>query len=169
RTEEGKCLVSLAAKGAHRLAGEFISRRLRASMAGCEGDSLTDKREVEPEVMPAELQHPRRGGGRLTEERHIIFVVPEHGLAAGGPQHLVTFHDLPHFVVPLRTERRGQHRHRRLALGLGEIPYTPTRIKARRQVPVQARKNHLVSPNSRVSIGHWCGASGRPFSQDVLL
>ena len=29
-----------------------------------------------------------------------------------------------------------------------------TRIKARRQVPVQAQKNQLVSPNSRVSVAH---------------
>jgi hypothetical protein len=29
-----------------------------------------------------------------------------------------------------------------------------TRIKARRQVPVRAQKNHLVSLNSRVSIVH---------------
>ena len=44
-----------------------------------------------------------------------------------------------------------------------------TRIKARRQVPVQAQKNHLVSPNSRVSVGHWCDVSGWLFSPVVLL
>ena len=44
-----------------------------------------------------------------------------------------------------------------------------TRIQARRHVPVQAQKNHLVSPNSRVSVGHWCDVSGWLFSPVVLL
>jgi Homeodomain-like domain-containing protein len=52
---------------------------------------------------------------------------------------------------------------------LNELPRPGTRTKARRQVPVTARRNHLVLLNFHVSAEHWCGVSGPPFSLTVLL
>ena len=37
----------------------------------------------------------------------------------------------------------------------GQAPRPHTRIKARRQVPVWARKNQFETPNSHVSVVHW--------------
>ena len=77
-------------------------------------------------MVPAELNHPRLGGGRLAEERDIIFIAPEHRLAARFSQQLVGLDDLQNLLVPLRTQRRCQHRQHGLALGFCEVAHAQT-------------------------------------------
>src|SRR5262249_43808631 len=123
RTKQGESLVSLATKGTHRFAFEFVDRRLRAGVAGRERALFAGKRDVKAEMVAAELNHPRLGDRRLAEERDIIFIAPKDRLAARFSQHLVALDDLQNLLVPLRTQRRGQDRLHGLALRLGKVAH----------------------------------------------
>ena len=74
-------------------------------------------------MVPAELNHPRLGGGRLAKERDIIFFLPENRLAARFFQHLVGLDDLQNLLVPLRTQRRCQNRQHGVALRFCEVAH----------------------------------------------
>src|SRR5262249_14933235 len=123
RTKQGERLVSLATQGPHRFAFEFVNRRLRAGVAGRERAFLAGKSDVEAEMVPAELNYPGLGGGRLAEKRDIIFIAPKNRLAARFFQHLVALDDLQNLFVALRTQRRGQHRQHGVGLRLGKVAH----------------------------------------------
>src|SRR5262249_50694402 len=112
-----------ATQGTHRFAFEFVNRRLRAGMARRKRAFLASKRDVEAEMVPAELNHPRLGGGRLAEERDIIFIAPKDRLAARFFQPLAGLAVLQTLPVPLRTQCSRQARQHGLALRLGEVAH----------------------------------------------
>jgi hypothetical protein len=109
--------------------------------------------------MSSELDHPRLSSGGLAHERNVILVVPEHRGSTTSTrtptpsrtsavvllQHLVSFDDLRDFLVPLSTQSRCNHCHRRLTLRLGEVAYAQTsafdegRRKVRPALPLQRR------------------------------
>ncbi len=116
-------------------------------MARGEGVFIADQRDVQTQMMSAELNHPRPSGGGLTEERNIIFIVSKHrrSTATAGParsaasagstrsaatagsaavgffQDLVALDDLHHLFIAPRAQGRRHQRHGRVALRFREI------------------------------------------------
>jgi hypothetical protein len=87
-------------------------------------------RDVDPEVVAAELHHPRLGRGRLAEDRQVVQVLPEHrplaalalalaALALG--QLLVAVHDVEDLLVAAFAQDGGDHFHRLAPLPLGQV------------------------------------------------
>ena len=77
RTQQSECLVRFATERAHCLAFELINRRVRSGEARRECALPAEKRDIQPEVMSTELNHPRLRGRRLAEQGNAIFVAAE--------------------------------------------------------------------------------------------
>ena len=116
-----------------------------AGQAGRHHAVRADDRDVDRQMMPAELDHPRGRRGRRAEDRQVVLVLSEDNPAsasatrrsaassgrgartAAGPsaslilEHLVAVHDLGDLVVAVSTEHRGHQRERGLALGGGHV------------------------------------------------
>src|SRR5579863_10449688 len=95
----------------------------------------SDNRDVDGEMVPAELNHPGRSCRRSPEERNVVLVESEasaaaassspvgsRSLTATGPpasgilQDLIAVHDVGDLVVTLAAQGCGNQRERRLAL-----------------------------------------------------
>ena len=61
---------------------EFVNCRLAPVWLGASVPCSAGERDVEAEMMPAELNHPGLGGGRLSEKGNEIVVASEIGPAA---------------------------------------------------------------------------------------
>ncbi len=114
----------------------LVNGGLRAGVAGRERAVLADKGYVQPEMVPAELNHPRLRGRRLAEKGNVIFIAAERRPATRRLQQLIGLDDLIDFFVALRTQRRRQHRHGGVLLRLGEIAHAQTGASesSRRQI-----------------------------------
>src|SRR3954468_23175713 len=75
-------LVVLVAERTDRPPFECVARGLRRRQARRHGRLASRQCQVDGEVMPAELQHPRRRDRRRADEREIVLVLPEAHAAA---------------------------------------------------------------------------------------
>src|SRR5690348_11355167 len=110
---------------------------------------LADHRDIDTQVMTAELHHPGLDRGWLAENRQVIEVGPEHrpltaafafaaftlaALALG--QSLIAVHDIDDLLIAALTEHGGERRHRQVPLRLGQIAkrYAVARHHAHRKI-----------------------------------
>src|ERR1035441_9661947 len=136
RVDECKALVVFTAAAPNGLAVQNVLRRLGGRQAGRHYCVRADHRDVDREMMPAELNHPGRGCRRGSEERNVVLVESEANpaaasacrrgtcasLAATGPtapgvlEDLISVHDVGDLLVALAAQGCGNERERRLAL-----------------------------------------------------
>ena len=119
RVDQRKRLVVLVAERTDRPAFEFVDRGLRGRKAGRHARLASRHRQIDRQVMTAELQHPRRRHRRRSQEGEEVLVLGEPGTAsaargrpaacpalAPSPEHSVGAHDLPDLPIPVSTQRR---------------------------------------------------------------
>ena len=151
RVDQRKCFVVLVAQRTDRTAFEHVARRLSGGQARRHGRLTPRHREIDRQVVPAKLQHPRCGHRRRPQKGQVILVLAEAdaatpaGTAAGRaatagaaarcagsarslsfPEHFIAAHDVRHFPIPISTQRRREQAHDGSALRRRHISQSQT-------------------------------------------
>ena len=118
-----------------------VGRGLRARQTGRQRRLASAQRQIDRQVVSAELEHPRRCHRRRPDECEVVLVLAERRAAArptpaaaaaasarvsrrlASPQHFVTAHDVDDLSITIAAQRGGQQRHDSSALGRREISH----------------------------------------------
>ena len=104
--QQSDSLVTLPTGRTHRFAAQGVKRGLGAGQGGCQEAALAGDRDVEGQMMAAELQHSWGFFGWRSQDRKEVEVFAEHRVVPFvGFEHLVRLHDLLNFFVAAFAER----------------------------------------------------------------
>ncbi len=97
---------------------------MRAGVARCKRAPVSGQRDVESEVMTAELNHPRLGGGRLSEERKVILIVADPAAACARFQGFIGLDNMADLFISPRTQGDFQQAHGRSPLFVRQVSHS---------------------------------------------
>jgi hypothetical protein len=125
RVQQRERLVVLGAERTYGFPVGRVERGLCTGECRRQDTVLADDRDVDGQVMSAELEHPRLCIRRCSEERDEIEILPEHRIASlVGLEHFIGVDDLLDLLEAARTERRGHDGERRGALRRAQLAET---------------------------------------------